>query len=422
MTYSTSLKTTGKAIVWHSDASNSFAQDDPAALHHQIESVVKTLHSKGYQTTAFEHRHQVARQVAMQQPDILLIHLQTAGNAGYALCQQLKQQSDTGCLPIIFVGSRSEASERVQVLRCGGNAYLQLPVSSEELWLSLQQHLDTAKLVHQLKRDKISLSLKISEYSQTLVQQEQLKQVLTQENHALQKLAFVDGLTQVSNRRGFNQSIRQRWQEAYANQQPLSLLLCDIDYFKRYNDTYGHIAGDRCLRAVADALVRGTHRGSDQVARYGGEEFAIILPNTEQKGAQRVALSVQSEIARAQIPHEGSLIQDHISLSIGIFTLVPQNPQISHEVLVQGADEALYTAKLWGRDRAVISTDKGLLSLSANCCLCDYTQTSKAQSDTDKSPPPPATREFTGEFTKTFPSSSPQFSWPQLQKLAHQPR
>ena len=387
MTHSTLSRSTGEAIIWHCADTSRFAQASAySPRQHCIELVIETLHSNGYKTTALQQEHQIAKQVITQQPDLLIIHLQTAEDRGYALCEKLRTQSSTYHLPIIFVGARAESSERLNILRCGGSAYLQLPASSEECWLLLQQHLNTARLVRKLQADKMNLSQKVGEYDQIVAQQEQFKLFLTQENQVLQKLAFIDGLTQVANRRSFTQNIAQCWQEAYEDHQPLSLLLCDIDYFKRYNDVYGHIEGDRCLRAVADALVRGTHREQDQVARYGGEEFAIILPSTELMGAQRVALSVQSEIARAQIPHKGSLSRDHISLSIGICTLIPHSADQPHEVLVQKADEALYAAKLWGRDRTVTNTANGLLSAPENYCLYNYAQNFTAFSETRPGP------------------------------------
>ncbi len=194
-------------------------------------------------------------------------------------------------------------------------------------------------------------------------------------------MAFTDGLTQVANRRSFNQKLPQLWQEAKEHNQPISLLLCDIDYFKRYNDTYGHLGGDVCLQAVAAALVKGTHRYGDQVARYGGEEFAILLPATDSQGAQQVALAVQSALTQAQLPHASSLVKPYVSLSIGICTLEPANYPASYvsslqqdyEVLIYGADEALYTAKLRGRDRAVVNSPNGLVTILPsrpyNCLL-----------------------------------------------------
>ena len=206
-----------------------------------------------------------------------------------------------------------------------------------------------------------------------LEQQEQLKVSLAKENQALQRLAFVDGLTQVANRRSFNQSIAELWKEAMQKRQPLSLLLCDIDYFKRYNDTYGHVEGDRCLQAVAAALLRGAHRFQDHVARYGGEEFAILLPATDLEGAQKVAFTIQSEMLQMQMAHDSSLVAPWVTLSVGICTMVPDREnQQPCESLIHGSDEAMYTAKLRGRNRSVVNTLTELVSIERNYCLCDY--------------------------------------------------
>lgn len=344
--------------------------------------VCVVLSHKGYQIELAERKSDVLRQVLENVPDLLVIDLSTAGEEGYELCHSLRRLPRTSDLPIVFVGVRAEASEMVKVLRCGGNEYIQQPAADEEeCWLRIKRHLKTAKLVRTLQADKASLHQQIWSYNHILRQQEQRQETLAEENQVLQRMAFIDGLTQVGNRRRFNQQIPQLWQQAYEQEQPISLLLCDIDYFKRYNDTYGHPAGDVCLQAVAEALVRGAHRHSDQIARYGGEEFAILLPSTDLKGAQHVALSVQSELARAQVPHDTSLVKPYVSLSVGICTLIPESLQQPYEVLVHGADEALYTAKLRGRDRAVANAPEGLISMVPTHCIYD------GSPDTDRHTP-----------------------------------
>lgn len=334
---------------------------DPALknqhIAHQFNLILETIIEKGCEVTVKGRSDQVIEAMTKQRPDLLLIHLQTSGDRGYRLCQALRQQAIAQHLPVVFVGSRGTSHEWVSALGCGGNDYLHLPIAPEECWLRLEQHLNTARLVRQLQADHLNLAKQIGEYRCVLAQQEALKVSLAKENQALQQLAFIDGLTQVANRRGFNQNIVQCWAEARGKNQRISLLLCDIDYFKRYNDTYGHLAGDTCLQAVAAALQQGAHRHCDQVARYGGEEFAILLPNTGAEGAKKVAMSVQEEIARAQIPHRGSLVKPFLSLSIGISTLRPAaSRHRSYEELIKGADDALYNAKLQGRDRTVLNT------------------------------------------------------------------
>lgn len=298
-------------------------------------------------------------------PDLIVICLQSAGENGYELCRNLRKPLNIGTVPVIFVGARDEENERIKVLRCGGTDYLKLPMSEEECWLRIEQYLQNAQMLRQLEAERATLHRQVWSYRQSLCQQQKIQHSLGEEIRALRRLAFVDELTQVANRYSFNQTIEKHWQEADDTGQPLSLLMCDIDYFKHYNDTYGHLGGDACLQAVAQALVRGAHRQDDQVARYGGEEFAILLPATGRKGAKQVALNVRSELERLQIPHKASDVSPYVTLSIGICTLVPNHLMHSYDVLIHGADEALYKAKLWGRDRAVLNSPQGSVLITS---------------------------------------------------------
>ncbi len=367
MTHQVNAPSVRHVIAW---------QDPDKQDDSQKDLLTSVLHAHGYGLTTCAKESEVLQAVLADVPDLLIIYLQTSGEQGYEFCKILRKLPRTQALPVVFVGTRAPFSELASALRCGGNEYLQLPLTDEECWLRLERHLRTVKLVRNLEAERASLHQEIWSYNHILQQQEAVQVSLARENQALQRLAFTDGLTQVANRSSFNERITQLWQQAQEQGQPVSLLLCDVDYFKRYNDTYGHLAGDACLQAVADALVRGAHRHSDQVARYGGEEFAILLPGTDSAGAQQVAIAVQSELARAQLPHASSLVKPHVSLSIGICTLTPSlsaeesdavaavsGLPFGHEVLIHGADEALYTAKLRGRDRAVVNSAEGLISL-----------------------------------------------------------
>ncbi len=334
---------------------------DPLDIDHlgyQFSSVVQTVAEKGCEVLVRGQLDQILEAITKESPDLLLIHLQTSGDRGYQLCRALRQQPLTKHLPIVFVGARGISHEWVSALRCGGNDYLQTPIAPEECWLRLEHHLGTARLVRQLQATQLDLAEQIERNNLILEQHKSLKASLARENQALQQLAFIDDLTQVDNRRSFSQNIVKRWEEARVKRQRISLLVCDIDYFKRYNDTYGHLAGDACLQTVAAALGRAVHRHQDQVARYGGEEFVILLPNTDAEGAQKVARAVQSEVTSARIVHRGSLIKPFVSVSIGISTLRPAQlaHTTTHEELIKRADEALYNAKLQGRDRIFLNT------------------------------------------------------------------
>lgn len=186
----------------------------------------------------------------------------------------------------------------------------------------------------------------------------QAEVALQRANEELRRLAALDGLTMIANRRHFDDYLEHMWQQAAHVQDPLSLILVDIDYFKRYNDTYGHQAGDDCLKQVAQTIKKAVKRTDDLVARYGGEEFAVILPHTKLVGAFMVAQTIQERLTRLQLPHAGSEVSDYITLSIGIATLIPSATTLP-EKLIALADEALYKAKAGGRNRIEVKPFDG---------------------------------------------------------------
>ncbi|MER3494668.1 MAG: hypothetical protein C4323_21945 [Mastigocladus sp. ERB_26_2] len=175
---------------------------------------------------------------------------------------------------------------------------------------------------------------------------------LRKANLELERLATLDGLTQVANRRRFDEYLSQEWRRMAREQQYLSLILCDVDYFKSYNDHYGHQAGDACLKRVAAAMRNTLKRPADLVARYGGEEFAIILPSTAVQGAITVAQAIQKAIKILRLSHIQSQISDFITVSFGVSSIIPI-PNLKVETLITTADQALYEAKKQGRDRIV---------------------------------------------------------------------
>ncbi|WP_052049819.1 diguanylate cyclase domain-containing protein [Leptolyngbya sp. KIOST-1] len=177
-----------------------------------------------------------------------------------------------------------------------------------------------------------------------------METALKSANEKLERLATLDGLTQIPNRRRFDEYLEQEWQRLVREQQPLSLIMFDVDYFKPYNDCLGHQEGDEALIAIAAAATRAVKRAADLLARYGGEEFAVVLPNTRRTGAEMVARALQQEIANLKLAHPQSPISDYLTISIGIASVVPTVDQ-SPEDLIAAADAALYQAKRRGRDR-----------------------------------------------------------------------
>lgn len=180
----------------------------------------------------------------------------------------------------------------------------------------------------------------------------QATQQLEAANLELARLASVDGLTQIANRRRFDEYLEIQWQKLSLQQQPLSLLLCDVDRFKAYNDYYGHQAGDDCLQKVAQVLQAVVKDSDDLVARYGGEEFAAILPNSTLAKSQTVAHCICDRLRALKIPHSGSPGQKYVTISIGAASMIP-HPEDSPLNLVLKADRLLYQAKREGRDRVV---------------------------------------------------------------------
>lgn len=179
-----------------------------------------------------------------------------------------------------------------------------------------------------------------------------LRDELTAVNLSLENLAHADSVTGLANRRQFDHFLQQSLLDAAEHNQQVSLILMDIDYFKRFNDTYGHVAGDACLKAVASALAGLPLRGSDKVARYGGEEFAIILPGASGSDALNIANAAVKAVSASNIPHDSSSIAAHVTLSAGCATFLPESERPEPQALIEKADEALYLAKHGGRNQA----------------------------------------------------------------------
>ncbi len=218
-------------------------------------------------------------------------------------------------------------------------------------------HRLTASLTGEI-RDRQAAEAKLQELVQAITREkgdlEILVQILRDQGDISaedSKKARVDCLMQIANRRGFDEYLRKEWRRHVGTQQPLSLLFCDVDHFKLYNDHFGHLAGDECLKAVAGAM-SGCFRRGDLLARYGGEEFAVVLPRTRLEGALQVAERVRATVSAAGLAHPVSPLSDQITVSIGVASTVPQpEDPADGSGLVEEADRNLYRAKHAGRNR-----------------------------------------------------------------------
>ncbi|MCY7320782.1 MAG: PleD family two-component system response regulator [Phormidesmis sp. CAN_BIN36] len=255
-------------------------------------------------------------------PDVVLLDAIMPIMDGFECCAHIQQlQGATQTLVLIITGLEDQDSVD-QAFTAGAVDYITKPIH----WAVLRQRV------------------------RRLIQQVKLYQQLEEANSKLQRLATVDGLTQVANRRRFDEYLEDEWQRMMREQLPLSLILSDIDCFKLYNDTYGHQAGDDCLRKVAQVMQVAAKRSIDLPARYGGEEFAVILPNTEQLGALQVADEIRVGVKELEIAHARSKVSQVVTVSLGVATIIP-NQGRSLEMLIMAADQALYQAKEAGRDR-----------------------------------------------------------------------
>jgi diguanylate cyclase (GGDEF)-like protein len=182
---------------------------------------------------------------------------------------------------------------------------------------------------------------------------EDANRALQEANERLQKMAMMDGLLGIANRRFAEEKLEEEWRRGARERKPLAVLMIDVDEFKRYNDHYGHQAGDRCLQAVARAAASALRRPGDLLGRYGGDELLIVLPDTESEGAHAVAHSVCAKIRELNIPHATSTVARCVTASIGVASTVPRKSTAAHHV-VAAADRALYAAKEGGRDRVCV--------------------------------------------------------------------
>ena len=188
----------------------------------------------------------------------------------------------------------------------------------------------------------------------TLMQRLRTEIALKQANEKLQHLVAYDGLTEIANRRRFDEYLDEQWRQGKRERKELSLILCDLDAFKLYNDYWGHQAGDKCLQKVAQVLEEVVKRPMDLVARYGGEELAVLLPDTFQVGALQVAEKIRQEVKALKLSHPQSPVSNYVTISVGVSSIIPRD-DCSPKTLIRMADQALYQAKKMGRDRVILN-------------------------------------------------------------------
>lgn len=283
-------------------------------------------------------------------PDLVLLDINMPDMNGYEVCTYLKADAKTRDIPVIFISVLDDVFDKVKAFKAGGADYITKPFQFEEVIARVDNQMIVKRLQVGLQEKNRLLEQQNALLLEEIEKRRRAEAALQKANKKLQELACSDSLTKIANRRLFDEYLQREWQRSAREQIPLSLILGDIDYFKSYNDTYGHQAGDDCLKQVAQAITRAVKRPADLVARYGGEEFAVILPNTSSNGAVQVAQKIHSEVQRLKIVHSRSSVSDYITLSLGTYTIIP-NPEFSPAVLIANTDRLLYQAKERGRNQ-----------------------------------------------------------------------
>ncbi len=280
-----------------------------------------------YQTFSADHQvlmatsgEQALALCTSQQPDLVLLDVVMPGMDGFEVCRRLKADDATRDIPVIFVTAQNDDAAETRGLDAGAVDFIFKPINPKIVRARVRTHL-------------------------TLKAQADL----------LREWVYTDGLTGVHNRRYFDERLTVEWLRAVRNGSALSVVLLDVDFFKRYNDCYGHLAGDECLRRVASALKACVRRPSDLVARYGGEEFVCLLPDTDLLGAMTVAEELSQLLFVQQIPHADSSVAKVVTVSLGVCSKrAGINVESAHsaESLMREADAQLYLAKARGRHQA----------------------------------------------------------------------
>lgn len=284
------------------------------------------------------------------QPTVILQDLVMPGVDGFGQLTRYRSEEGLRHVPVIVLSAKEDPKLKAHSFATGANDYMVKLPDKLELLARVRYH--SGAHISRLQRDQAFRFLRESQ-----------KQ-LADANIELQKLAALDGLTGVANRRRFDDVMRIEWQRGQRDKQPLTLLMCDVDFFKLYNDSFGHLAGDLCLKKVAAVLTEHLKRPADLAARYGGEEFAIILPDTQLTGALIVAESCRRHLEQLAIENPQATTElSCVTMSIGVASVVP-SPAGSVEELIQQADRALYAAKHAGRNRVVSAADLSALTSS----------------------------------------------------------
>lgn len=326
--------------------------DDMPDNLHLLSTILK---QQGYKVRVARQGSTALTAAQVVPPDLILLDINLPGMDGYEVCKELKSQPKTQEIPVIFISASTEGLDKLQAFSVGGVDYITKPFQLEEVLARIEHQLTILRLQQKLKQQNQQLRAANALLQAEILERKRIEASLQAANRELERLATLDGLTQVANRRYFNDYLTQVWQQGIDHQDPVCLILGDIDHFKAFNDTYGHLVGDDCLRQVAKGIEQVVGNHEALTARYGGEEFAVILPHSRLEQGLELAAGIQARIETLAIAHAGSSVSPYLSLSIGVASLIPSCDR-SPDLLIHLSDQALYQAKQQGRNQIVGQT------------------------------------------------------------------
>lgn len=281
----------------------------------QHRTLLTELLQNDYRIILAKNGVQALERAREHEPDLILLDILMPEMDGFAVIRALKKNDHTRNIPVIFISALDSAADEELGLELGAVDYIAKPFHPPIVSVRVRNHLQA---VHQ--------------------------------RHLLEQLAMIDSLTEIPNRRRFDETLAREWRRCLRMQAPMSLMVLDVDHFKTYNDSHGHVAGDAALKQVAAAIQSCLHRPGDFVARYGGEEFVVLLPEVDTPGAQTLAERIRQKVAGLEIPHSASTTGPWLTASIGGSTCIPAESGIDTEFFSH-ADAQLYQAKHAGRNR-----------------------------------------------------------------------
>ena len=285
-------------------------EDDPAT-----QQLLTTVLGDDWNVLTAESGASAISVATDERPDLILLDVGLPDMEGFDVCSQFKSDPRLVSIPVIFLTSHASPDSEIKGLEVGGIDYITKPINPPVLRARVRNHVE-----------------------------------LKHSRDALEKLARLDGLTGLTNRRSFDTALGREWRRSARTRQNISVIMMDVDHFKLFNDTCGHGAGDDCLRRIADATKGALQRPADFVARYGGEEFVALLPDTTLEGAMAVAEGIRTAVGALNIPHSATSSAPHVTVSLGVATCVATNSPNPNS-LVEAADVQLYAAKNEGRNR-----------------------------------------------------------------------